>query len=72
MYANHGRTWLWTGCASGHGSGLLVNCVLNSGKSRNSCEPSAPLRGNWGVYANGCSRKAAHILGGTKLERSSP
>jgi NADPH2:quinone reductase len=35
--------------------------VLSTGKSRNRCEPSAPLRGNWGAYANGCSRKAAHL-----------
>ena len=25
-YANHGRAWLWTGCASGHGSRLFVDC----------------------------------------------
>src|SRR4029077_8096026 len=24
-YANHGGTWLWTGCASGHGGRLLVD-----------------------------------------------
>src|SRR5215469_13642879 len=70
-YANPGGTWLWIGCASGHGGGLLVR----SAERRKTTEADADLRhhhtragGSAGLVARARLHPSGHGKYGGVLE----